>query len=206
VSIITFLVGSKSWERNLANFALRIPKWCSVALFFWVLFISNSISLILSRIPIFLFFQKLKMLKIRSLRLRSGTVNDSKKIDILGVNSSLGRKSIHFNGSVTLFTRCDRFNAKQFTRSIFIGKNIRTYEIVLLNSYLFEHRPFDDPYPNSELPPSNPKAILIFLSLFGMILLIVPIAYNRLIDCCISFLLIILIILQIIPSADSEHP
>ena len=36
----------------LASFALRHPKWYSVALFFWVLEISFSISAILSRIPI----------------------------------------------------------------------------------------------------------------------------------------------------------
>ena len=45
-------MGCMSSLRSLASFALSVPKWYDVALFFWVLAISVSISLIFSRIDI----------------------------------------------------------------------------------------------------------------------------------------------------------
>ena len=46
-----FPVGSSSCDLYLANLALRVPRWYSVALFFCVRAISFSISLIFSRMP-----------------------------------------------------------------------------------------------------------------------------------------------------------
>lgn len=45
--------GSNNYVLNLANLAFKIPKCPSVALFFYVLAYSASISLIFSAIPIF---------------------------------------------------------------------------------------------------------------------------------------------------------